>query len=103
MRHLIWMTPLVVALVVALSAAPAYAWHCPKLAADAKAVIAKAEAKGGNSAQITKAQKLLRQGEEAHAAGRHNEAMDNLANSIHAAVSAATGSKGHMMKHKSHY
>lgn len=111
MRHLIWMMPLALALALTLTATPAYAWHCPKLAAEAKDVIAKAEAMGGNEALIKEAKELEADGEKYHNEGKHNEAMEHLAKSIKKAVYAVTGgekeSMGSMRQemkgHKSEY
>lgn len=100
MRHGIWVYSLAVALVLAFTASPAYAWHCPKLAADAKAVIAKAEMKGGDAAAIAKAKALVADGEADHAAGRHNAAVEKLAESIETAVHSVTHKHGGMSKKK---
>lgn len=105
MRHLIWTIPLALALALALTATPAYAWHCPKLAAEAKDVIAKAEAMKGNEALIKEAKGLEAEGEKYHNDGKHNEAMEHLAKSIKKAVYSVTGggkesSGGHGSMHE---
>ncbi len=98
MRYLVW--TMAAALAVALSAAPAYAWHCPTLASEAKAVISRAESMGGNAALIKKAKDLEAQGEKYHSEGKHNEAMEHLAKSIKKAVYSVTG--GHESKRSGH-
>lgn len=102
MRHLIWMIPLTLSLALALTASPAYAWHCPKLASEAKEVIAKAESMNGDQELIDKAKKLVDEGEAQHAAGEHNEAMETLAKAVKKGVYSVTGGykKG---GHKSRY
>ena len=45
--------------ILAVPLSAAYAWHCPKLAADAKALIGKVEMKGGDATQIQQAKKLV--------------------------------------------
>jgi hypothetical protein len=94
MRNICWILPVTVGLVLALTASPAYAWHCPKLAADAKEIIAKAERKGGNAASIQKARKLVDEGMAQHGAGKHDAAMDTLATSIQTAVHSVTQKRG---------
>lgn len=107
MRHLIWTAPLVTALALTFSATPAFAWHCPNLAAEAKTIIAKAEGMNADQELLQKAKDLEAEGEKLHAQGKHNEAMETLAKSIKKAVYSVTGGykdKGHgsMMEKKEH-
>jgi hypothetical protein len=82
-----------VGLVLTFTASPAYAWHCPKLAADAKEIIAEAEQKGGNEASIQKAKKLVDEGLAQHGAGKHDAAMNTLAKAMTTAVHSVTQKK----------
>ena len=100
MRHLCWIMLVTVGLVLTFTASPAYAWHCPKLAADAKAVIAKAEKKGGNEASIQKAKKLVDEGLAQHGAGKHDAALNTLASAIQTAVHSVTHKSMGMSKKK---
>ncbi len=100
MRHLCWIMLVTVGLVLTFTASPAYAWHCPKLAADAKAVIAKAEKKGGNEASIQKAKKLVDEGLAQHGAGKHDAALNTLASAIQTPVHSVTHQSMGMSKKK---
>ena len=109
MRHLIWTAPLVAVLALAFSATPAFAWHCPNLAAEAKSVIAAAEAKSHNAALLQEAKDMEAEGEKLHAQGKHNESMEALAKSIKKAVYSVSGGPksesmghGYMMEKKEH-
>lgn len=100
MRHLCWIMLVTVGLVLTFTASPAYAWHCPKLAADAKEIIAEAEQKGGNEASIQKAKKLVDEGLAQHGAGKHDAAMNTLASAIQTAVHSVTQKSMGMSKKK---
>lgn len=100
MRHLCWIMLVTVGLVLTFTASPAYAWHCPKLAADAKAIIAKAEKKGGDEASIQKAKKLADEGLAQHGAGKHDAATNTLASAIQTAVRSVTQKSMGMSKKK---
>lgn len=68
---------LIVASLLALLAAPANAFQCPR---DVAAVDAALAAGTGISAETkTKVMELRNKGDEAHKAGRHQEAVDTLA------------------------
>ena len=96
MKKLVLVILLAGILAVPLSAA--YAWHCPKLAADAKALIGKVEMKGGDVTQIQQAKKLVDEGLALHGAGKHNSAMETLAEAIETAVHSVTHKKGGMSR-----
>ncbi len=100
MRHLCWIMLVTVGLVLTFTASPAYAWHCPKLAADAKAVIAKAEKKEGDEASIQKAKKLVDEGLAQHGAGKHDAALETLSKAIQTAVHSVTQKSMGMSKKK---
>ncbi|MDA2916320.1 hypothetical protein MYX64_05690 [Nitrospinae bacterium AH_259_B05_G02_I21] len=100
MRHLCWILLATVGLVLTFTASPAYAWHCPKLAADAKALISKVEQKGGNAASIQKAKKLVDEGMAQHGAGKHDAALETLSKAIETAVHSVTHKSMGMSKKK---
>ncbi|MFQ5893227.1 MAG: hypothetical protein ACE5H5_02840 [Nitrospinota bacterium] len=94
MRYTTLVVLMAVALVLAVLVSPAYAWHCPKLAGDAKALIEKAEKRGGDPAKIQQAKSLVDEGLALHNGGKHNEAMETLARAVKTAVHSVTQKGG---------
>jgi hypothetical protein len=70
---------LLIALALSLSAAPAFAFHCPKDMAKIDAAMKTAKLSSANKAAVLKYRK---EGEKLHKAGKHQQSVDTLAKAM---------------------
>jgi hypothetical protein len=70
---------ILIALVLSLSAAPAFAFHCPKDMAKIDAAMKTAKLSAADKAAVLKYRK---EGEKLHKAGKHQQSVDTLAKAM---------------------